>query len=195
MLKANARRPKRCRVESCRALFVPARMGQAVCSPACAIIDAPSNHDKARKAIEQRDKATTKARRERLKSKADHMRETQAVFNSWVRARDAGLGCVSCDRPASWSGQWHASHFRSVGSSPEHRFNPDNVHKACSICNNHLSGNILGYRPELERRIGIEAVEALLGPCEPKRYTIEDLQAIKAEYREKLKVLIRASQG
>ena len=123
------------------------------------------------------------------------MRETQAVFNSWVRARDADLGCVSCDRPASWNGQWHASHFRSVGSSPEHRFNPDNVHKSCSICNNHLSGNILGYRPELERRIGIEAVEALIGPCEPKRYTIEDLQAIKAEYREKLKVLIMASQG
>lgn len=181
--------------KACGTKFKPHLSTQKACSVRCALDLAPANLDRARKAIEQRDKATTKARRERLKSKADHMRETQAVFNSWVRARDADLGCVSCDRPASWNGQWHASHFRSVGSSPEHRFNPDNVHKSCSICNNHLSGNILGYRPELERRIGIEAVEALIGPCEPKRYTIEDLQAIKAEYREKLKVLIMASQG
>ncbi len=85
------------------------------------------------------------------------MREAQAAFNSWVRLRDAALGCVSCDKPATWAGQWHASHFRSVGSSPEHRFNPLNVHRACSVCNNHLSGNILGYQPELIRRIGAEA--------------------------------------
>ena len=33
-------KPKKCHVATCRALFVPARMGQAVCSPACAMIDA-----------------------------------------------------------------------------------------------------------------------------------------------------------
>ncbi|NWD57297.1 recombination protein NinG [Pseudomonas veronii] len=111
----------------------------------------------------------------------------------WKRLRDAALGCVSCDKPATWAGQWHASHFRSVGSSPEHRFNPLNVHRACSVCNNHLSGNILGYQPELIRRIGLEAVETLLGPSEPKRYTIEDLKAITAEYRAKTRELKRAA--
>lgn len=63
------------------------------------------------------------------------------------------------------------------------------MHRACSVCNNHLSGNILGYQPELIRRIGAEAVEALLGPSEPKRYTIDDLKAITAEYRAKTREL------
>ena len=183
------RKAKKCRVASCGASFVPARLGQAVCSPACAILDAPSNHDKARKAIADVGRKELRAAKERIKPKGQYMREAQAAFNAWVRLRDAALGCVSCNKPATWDGQWHASHFRSVGSSPEHRFNPDNVHKACSICNNHLSGNILGFLPELERRIGAEAVEALLGPCEPKRYTIDDLKAITAEYRAKTREL------
>lgn len=193
MPKANARSPKRCRVESCRTLFVPARMGQAVCSPACAIIDAPSNHDKARKAIEQRDKATAKARREGLKSKADYMREAQVAFNAYIRARDAELPCVSCGR--HHEGQYHAGHYRTVGANPELRFEPLNAWKQCAPCNNHKSGDIVNYRIELVKRIGAEKVEWLEGPHEPQRYTIEELQAIKAEYREKLKVLIGASQG
>lgn len=186
-------RAKKCRVETCGASFVPSRLGQAVCSPACAILDAPKNQDKARKALADVGRKELRAAKERVKPKGQYMREAQAEFNAWVRLRDAALGCVSCDKPATWPGQWHASHLRSVGSSPEHRFNPLNVHKACSICNNHLSGNILGFMPELIRRIGAEAVEALLGPSEPKRYTIEDLKAITAEYRAKTRELKRAA--
>ena len=186
-------KPKKCRVAACGASFVPSRMGQAVCSPACAMIDAPRHEPKARKALADIERKEIKVRKEKLKSRADHLREAQQAFNEWVRLRDAALGCVSCDKPATWAGQWHASHFRSVGSSPEHRFNPDNVHKACSVCNNHMSGNILGYKPELERRIEVEAVEALLGPSEPKRYTVDEIKAIKAEYRAKTRELKRAA--
>ncbi|WP_371355574.1 recombination protein NinG [Pseudomonas chlororaphis] len=186
-------KPKKCRVATCGASFVPSRLGQAVCSPACAIIDAPRNQEKARKSLADVGRKELRAAKERVKPKGQYMREAQAAFNAWVRLRDAALGCVSCDKPATWSGQWHASHFRSVGSSPEHRFNPLNVHKACSVCNNHLSGNILGYRPELERRIGVEAVEALLGPSDPRKYTIEDLKAITAEYRAKTRELKKAA--
>ncbi|MCK8669428.1 recombination protein NinG, partial [Pseudomonas azerbaijanoccidens] len=56
-------KPKKCRVATCRASFVPSRMGQAVCSPACAMIDAPKNQDKARKAIAQRDRREIKVRK------------------------------------------------------------------------------------------------------------------------------------
>ena len=37
---------KKCKVASCGATFVPARLGQSVCSPACAIIDAPRHQEK-----------------------------------------------------------------------------------------------------------------------------------------------------
>ncbi|MCK8669392.1 recombination protein NinG, partial [Pseudomonas azerbaijanoccidens] len=57
------RKPKRCRNAACAVLFVPSRMGQAVCSPACAMIDAPKNQDKARKAIAQRDRREIKVRK------------------------------------------------------------------------------------------------------------------------------------
>lgn len=189
LASVKVRKAKKCRVEVCGASFIPARLGQAVCSPACGLLDAATNREKARKSLAEVGRKELRAAKERVKPKGQYMREAQAAFNAWVRLRDAALGCVSCNKPATWDGQWHASHFRSVGSSPEHRFNPLNVHRACSVCNNHLSGNILGYQPELIRRIGAEAVEALLGPSEPKRYTIDDLKAITAEYRAKTREL------
>ena len=192
-IPSKPRKPKTCINEECRASFVPQRLGQKVCSPACGLATKDVNADKARKALADVGRKELRAAKERVKPKGQYMREAQAAFNAWVRLRDAALDCVSCDKPVTWSGQWHASHFLSVGSSPEHRFNPDNVHKACSVCNNHLSGNLLSYRPELIRRIGLEAVEALLGPSEPKRYTIEDLKAITAEYRAKTRELRRSA--
>lgn len=193
-LSAKKPRPKRCRVESCRTLFAPARMGQAVCSPACAIIDAPKNQDKAAKAIQQVERKELREAKERVKTKGQYMREAQTAFNAWVRARDRGLPCISCGTTADI--QYAAGHFRSAGGHPELRFEPLNVHLQCNRnCNMAKSGNLGPYRVELIKRIGQEKVDWLEGPHEPKRYTIEDLKAIKAEYREKLKVLVRASQG
>jgi hypothetical protein len=45
------------------------------------------------------------------------------------------------------------------------------------------------YRINLVQRIGLAAVEQLEGPHEPKRYTIDELKAIRDEYRRKLKEL------
>lgn len=193
-LQAKAPRPKRCRVESCGASFIPSRMGQAVCSPACAIIDAPKNQDRARKAIQQEDRKSLREAKERIKTKGQYMREAQTEFNAWVRARDAGLPCVSCGTTADI--QYAAGHFRSAGGHPELRFEPLNVHLQCNRnCNMAKSGNLGPYRVELIKRIGQDKVDWLEGPHEPKRYTVEDLKAIKAEYREKIKVLKRASQS
>jgi hypothetical protein len=41
------------------------------------------------------------------------------------------------------------------------------------------------------KRIGADKVDWLEGPHEPKRYTIEELKTIKAEYRAKTKELKR----
>lgn len=139
----------------------PQRLGQAVCSPKCALAIAPVNQEKARKAIAQRDRREIKVRKERIKTRSDHFRETQAVFNEWVRLRDAALPCVSCGR--HHEGQYHAGHYRTVGANPELRFEPLNVHKQCAPCNNHKSGDIVNYRIELVKRIGVEKVEWLRG--------------------------------
>lgn len=107
-------KPKKFRVAACRALFVPSRMGQAVCSPACALIDGPRHAPKARKALADIERKDIKVRKEKLKSRAEHLKDTQHAFNAWVRARDAALTCVSCGR--HHEGQYHAGHYRTVST-------------------------------------------------------------------------------
>ncbi|UVM02001.1 recombination protein NinG [Pseudomonas atacamensis] len=180
-------KPKKCRVATCRASFVPSRMGQAVCSPACAAIDAPRHQEKARKAIDQCERREIKVRREKLKSRAEHMREAQAAFNEWVRLRDSDRPCVSCGR--HHEGQYHAGHYRSVGANPELRFEPLNVWKQCAPCNTHLSGNLVNYRLSLLQLIGPEKVDWLEGPHQARKHTVEEIKTIKAEYRAKTREL------
>ncbi|NWC20364.1 recombination protein NinG [Pseudomonas tolaasii] len=180
-------KPKKCRVETCRASFVPSRIGQAVCSPACAMIDAPRHQPKARKALADIERKDIEVRKEKLKTRADHLKDTQHAFNAWVRARDAALPCVSCGR--HHEGKYDAGHYRTVGSNPALRFEPMNCHRQCSPCNTRLSGNIVNYRIELVKRIGADAVEWLEGPHEAKKYTVDELKAMTAEYRAKTKEL------
>ena len=184
-------KPKTCRNAACSIKFVPQRLGQAVCSPACALATKDVNQQKARKSLAQVERREIKVRKEKLKSRADHMREVQAAFNEWVRLRDADLPCVSCGR--HHEGQYHSGHYRTVGGNPELRFEPLNAWKQCAPCNNHKSGDIVNYRIELVKRIGVEKVDWLEGPHEPKRYTVEDLKAIKADYRAKARELKRAA--
>ncbi|CEL30231.1 recombination protein NinG [Pseudomonas fluorescens] len=187
-------KPKKCRVATCRASFVPSRMGQAVCSPACAAIDAPRHMEKARKAIAQRDRREIQVRKEKLKSRADHAKEAQAVINRYVRLRDAHLGCISCDKPASWGGQWHCSHFRSVGAAAHLRFNLWNMNKSCSQCNAHLSGNIMVYRPRLVEKIGADKVEWLERNQSLVRHEIDYLKRLKSIFTKKCKRLEARTQ-
>ena len=83
----------------------------------------------------------------------------------------------------------NAGHYKSVGSTPALRFNEGNVHLQCEHCNSYLSGNIGEYRPRLIAKIGLEMVEFLEGPHEPKKYTIDELKELIATYKEKVKAL------
>lgn len=173
---------KTCKNPECGASFKPSfSTAQKVCSWACGLAIAPENREKARKAIAEVGRKEIRAAKERIKPRAQYVREAQQAFNEWIRLRDAALPCVSCGR--HHEGQYHAGHYRTVGANPELRFEPLNVWKQCAPCNNHKSGDIVNYRIELVRRIGWERVEWLEGPHEAKRYTIEDLKKIKADYR------------
>lgn len=140
--------------------------------------------------IRQREeKKADRAKREKLKPRADWLKEAQAAFNAWIRLRDDALPCISCGR--HHQGQWHAGHYLSTGARPELRFEPDNVHKQCQPCNTHLHGNLVLYRLALIEKIGLDRVEWLEGPHEPQKWTIEDLKTIKADYGAKTKALKR----
>ena len=189
-------RAKKCRVATCGATFIPARLGQSVCSPACAIIDAPRHQEKARKSLAQVERKEIKVRKEKLKSRADHLREAQQAFNEFIRARDqaAGHPCISSGKPLDWSGNAvDAGHYRSVGSAPHLRFDERNCHAQSKQDNRFLSGNAVDYRIGLIARIGQDAVDALEADQSVRKYTIEEIKAIKAEYRAKTRELKRAA--
>jgi hypothetical protein len=177
-------RQKKC--QQCKQTFTAYNTLHIVCSVPCAKAKIAADKD----VIERKE---IRAAKERIKTKADHAREAQQAINEWIRLRDAAKPCISCGR--HHQGQYHAGHYRTVGSNPELRFEPLNIHKQCAPCNNHKSGDIVNYRLSLIQRIGQASVDWLEGPHEPKRYTIEDLKSIKAEYRDKTRQIKKQIAG
>jgi hypothetical protein len=173
--------------KACKDKFEPSKPLQSVCGFKCAIELSIKKRNKTIAQTKLNESKELKTLLNAIKPKSEYVKEAQTAFNSYIRERDKDLPCISCKR--NHSGQYHAGHYRTTKAAPELRFNESNVHKQCSVCNNHLSGNILEYRINLIKRIGIEVVEWIEGKHEPKKYTIDDLKSIKEQYKLKLKEL------
>ena len=130
-------------------------------------------------------KAQTKARKDKIKTKTEWLNEAQKEFNAYIRARDHGLGCISCGTNKQGI-QYHAGHYRTRKAAPQLRFDEAQVFLQCSSCNNHLSGNLINYRRELLNRIGQAEVDRIECDNSEARFTIEDAKRIKAQYKAKL---------
>jgi hypothetical protein len=129
-------------------------------------------------------KAETK---EKLKTKSQHLKELQVIFNKYIRLRDADEPCISCRTKANV--KYDAGHYIAVSESPALRFNEDNVHKQCSnYCNVNKSGNYHAYRFWLLEKIGVERVEALESSRHiPLKLSIDEINELKQVYRAKIK--------
>ncbi len=123
--------------KTCGNEFTPFSTLSKVCSPACALQYVTQVNAK-------KERVRLRIKKELLKTRGDWLREAQTGFNKFIRLRDINEPCISCGR--YHEGQYHAGHYRTIGSNPELRFNELNVHKQCSACNNHKSGNIVEYR-------------------------------------------------
>lgn len=169
---------KKCR--NCKCLFTPFNTTTIVCSLECSIELTKANREKK----EKKDwRAEKKRRKEALKTKSDYLKELQVVFNKWVRLRDEGDNCISCNKPAK---KENAGHYRSVGGNPELRFEPLNCNLQCEYCNTYLHGNLIDYRINLINKIGLDKVEWLESKHEPKHYTVQELKELKEYYKKRL---------
>lgn len=130
------------------------------------------------KKLEQQKAREHRAKLADVKPLSHWLDKAEKAVNRYVRARDFHLGCVSCDKPAGWDGQWHASHLRSVGAASAVRFNLWNIHKACWICNKLYSGRIDAYKPQAVERIGATRVDWL--------YTQNHRASYRRDYLERL---------
>jgi hypothetical protein len=175
---------KKCKV--CKTEFTPFQSMQMVCGPKCSLEYARErNAKKQAKAKADKDKALRKhlkESKERLKTRGELAKEAQAAFNKYIRLRDKDKPCISCG-----SGQYHAGHYRSVGSAPHLRFNLWNNHKQCAPCNTHLSGNLINYRINLIQRIGQDKVDWLESANFSNKYSEEYLRRIKKIFTKKYK--------
>lgn len=191
MRQALQKKPKAKKCKHCRTTFSPDRHLQSVCSPKCGLDLVAAKREKDRVSIQRRERREIKERKEKLKSRADHLKDAQAAVNEFVRLRDKDLPCISCGR--HHQGQYHAGHYRTVAAFPELRFELLNIHKQCAPCNNHKSGDIVNYRINLVAKIGAERVAWLEGPHQPLKLTIEQIKAITAHFRAKVRELKRGA--
>lgn len=176
--------PRKIRCKVCREQFAPNPPWLRHCSPDCGAVLALDLVAKKKAKEQRKERAATKAK---LKTRADWLREAQAVFNAYVRERDHDQPCISCGR--FHKGSYDAGHYRSVGAQPALRFNETNVHKQCVPCNQHRGGNIVEYRIRLIEKIGRVSVEWLESEHAPLKLDIPSIQAIKVEYSARLRTL------
>ena len=124
-----------------------------------------------------------------LETKKDVLKAAQIVFNTYIRLRDKGKPCISCDKPYREK-DINASHFYSVGAYPNLRFNEDNVHNSCIRCNKDLHGNINEYTLRLPNRIGIERYNKLVEDRnKPLKLSFDEVKELIAIYKQKIKEL------
>lgn len=148
----------------------------------------------ARKAVEKADKKETKRKLDAMQTRPQLLRKAQTAFNAYIRARDKGKPCISCDKPLDGGANtFDAGHYRSVGSAPHMRFVEDNCHGQCKHCNNWLAGNHVEYRKRLLERIGERQLELLESDNTLRKYTKEGLEEIAKHYREETRRLEKES--
>jgi len=187
---------RKCKV--CFAWFIPAYANIRWCCPehgtiyalelrAKEKVKAEARRIKAQHEAEKADRKRLAEKKKQVKPLSYFIKQAQQAFNEFIRYRDRHLPCISCGR--HHDGQYHAGHFRTTGANPELRFNEDNCHRQCAPCNNHLSGNLIAYRPALISKIGQSRFDALMGPHELPKWKREDYIRIRDEYRAKLKAM------
>ena len=113
------------------------------------------------------------------------MNEAQVVFNRWIRKRDQGKRCISCDKPLK-VGNIDAGHYYSAGAHSALRFNEDNCHSQCSRpCNKDKSGDLINYREGLIKRIGEDRLALLNHKAkEQKKWEIDELKELISHYKK-----------
>lgn len=172
-------KPKKCII--CKSIYQPRNIGHKACTYQCALkLLEISNVKKARR--------IKKANKQSLLTKKDYLNILQSVFNKYIRLRDFGNKCISCQ--SQLINNYHAGHYYSVGYYPELRFNEINVNGQCPRCNTRLRGNLISYRVGIIARHGQYAMDELDRLANvPINLSISDVKNLIDLYKLKIKEL------
>ena len=104
-----------------------------------------------------------------MKSIANLIQELQTVFNLYIRTRDAGLPCISCDNPYPSD----CGHLFKKSIRPAMRFNPMAAGLQCRECNSMHDGNYENFCLGIAKRYGKEYLETVIQTANNSRKVSE----------------------
>lgn len=168
---------KKCK--HCKERFTPAHFNQKYCfKKECTNVWIESEKEK------QWKKKKAKLKQD-LMTVQDYVKIAQQVFNKYIRERDKGNKCISCNKKPL---KENAGHFFNANNHWNVRFDEYNVHLQCEHCNTFLSGNLINYRDNLIKKIGTEEYDKLVDRAKvTRKFTVEELKEIINIYKNKLK--------
>jgi hypothetical protein len=169
------------RCKNCKEKFEQVRFNQKFClEPECVRVWVESEKTKQWKVKKQKMKNDLETVQELIKA-------TQIIFNKYIRLRDKGQVCISCQKKPL---KENAGHFFNANNHYNVRFDERNVHLQCEHCNTYLSGSLIEYRKNLIKKIGIEEYENLESIAyKTRKFTKDELKEIINKYKLKCKEL------
>jgi hypothetical protein len=170
------------RCKNCKEKFEPIRFNQKYClEPECVRVWVESEKAKVWKKTKAKMKNDLETIQELIKA-------TQIIFNKYIRLRDKGQVCISCQKQLK-EGNVDAGHMWSAGGHSNLRFNEFNVNAQCSRpCNKDKAGDINNYRLGFVERYGIEKLNEIdaLAKIE-RKFSKEELKELMQVYKNKIK--------
>lgn len=168
------------RCKNCKEIFTQKRFNVKYCLEKDECVKAWNDERKAKDW-----KVKKKAMKESSLTVQKFAQDVQKTFNAYIRKRDEGKPCISCQKLPK---KINAGHYFNANNHWNVRFDEDNVHLQCERCNTSLSANLIEYRKHLITKIGIERFESLEKRARlTRKFTIEELKKINEIYKLKLK--------
>jgi hypothetical protein len=172
------------RCKSCKNKFEAVRFNQKFCLDA-ECVRVWVEFEKTKQWKEKKQKM-----QQELETIQDYVKMTQIIFNKFIRLRDKGQVCISCQKKLK-EGNVDAGHMWSAGGHSNLRFNEFNVNAQCSRpCNKDKAGDINNYRLGFVERYGIEKLNEIdsLAKIE-RKFSKEELKELMQKYKLKCKEL------
>ena len=165
------------RCKNCKEKFEPVRFNQKYCfDPECVKVWVTTEQDKQWK----KKKAKLKVE---LMTKKDYEKILQQLVNKYVRMRDKGQPCISCQKPIK--GKMDAGHLYAVGNYPSVRFNLKNINGQCINCNQYNGGAINDYRLNFVLKYSREDLEELdILAHQQRQYSVTEIKEMIHEFKE-----------
>lgn len=175
--------------KKCKSDFKPYTTLQNLCFD-CTVEKAKLRVKKDKEQKWKKDKSELK---EKLKTVSDYRKEARYWFQRWIRIRDLGSKCISCEVLLTDIRTFDAGHYFNAKSYPQLLFNEYNVSGQCkNFCNNYMSGNLIEYRKGIIERYGMNVLldlEQLADDKTKRVLTKEYYIEIANEYKSKCKFL------